>query len=549
VAPRDCRPRVELSMTRRLALALLGLGGKRLQSEVPAREFFLTSQRESVPVTGADGRIAYRFPAFNSMVRIDLGEGQTIELCCIPGGVGMMGSERRHSTDTIRSTPVHPVRLNGFLLGRFSVTTGQWLRVSRLSRVNRDLIVPFRRPRTPEEELWPAEAISSLQAEEFCNRLARFTGLPFRLPSETEWEYACRAGTSTVYHFGDNYGSSVSNSEVISTRLEPVGIKNAPNRYGLHDMYGFGAWCSDWSHPDYVGKPADGSPWRSPRGNPNMGIVRGYNFFTGSAGRTDFPRGGFTSFFGLRVALSYTHGVTDPLPMNVFHGFTNCKDLVSPGQLLSIRGDAIGPGDGLSAEVTADKAVADSLAGVKVFIGESPAPILFASKERVDLIVPMGVRAGETATIVLRHGGQSSAPLLVKILDSAPGLLVRDQAKSGAVWAMNENGSLNDAGTPCLRGSIVTLYGSGFGELEPKKPDGTIVNEPLGNLPKPIQPVRVWIGSVECALEYCGQASGMVLGVVQLNVRIPIDLPGGALAIVVAVGERRSAADMTVWVG
>jgi formylglycine-generating enzyme required for sulfatase activity len=279
---------MEMQMTRRFALELLALGGGTVGSQTVARELVLALGRESVPITDAGGRIAYRFPSFNAIVRVDIGEDQFMQLCCIPGGVGMMGSARQWNELGIRSTPVHPVRVGGFLLGRYEVTQGQWLRVSRLPQVNRELFVGYRLPRTPEEASWPVEAISSLQAEEFCDRLARFTGLRCRLPSESEWEYACRAGTSTVYHFGDSFGASVLDSEVMSgVRFQPVGIKNAPNRYGLHDMHGgVGDWCSDWSHPDYVGAPADGSPWMSSRGDSSLRIVRGAYDRMGSAGGT-----------------------------------------------------------------------------------------------------------------------------------------------------------------------------------------------------------------------------------------------------------------------
>jgi uncharacterized protein (TIGR03437 family) len=74
------------------------------------------------------------------------------------------------------------------------------------------------------------------------------------------------------------------------------------------------------------------------------------------------------------------------------------------------------------------------------------------------------------------------------------------------------------------------------------------VNEELMNLPRPVRAARVWVGEIEAAVEYCGQAPGMVFGLVQVNVRIPPDVPSGAVSIAVAAGDRRSAADLKIWV-
>ena len=532
-------------MNRRVALTLLGMGTSLGRGQVRPRELELKLNRGSAAVTDEAGRVAYRFPQFNASVEVDIGEGQTIQLCCVPGGTGLMGSERQWGAlSALRSTPVHEVWIPGFLLGRFEVTQAQWLRVSRLPRINRDLQVPFQPFRTPEEQLAPVEIMAWLSAQEFCDRLARLTGIPFRLPSESEWEYACRAGTRTWFHFGETIGPDWRNSEVFSgQRFQPVGNKNAPNRFGLHDMHGgVGEWCADWSHPNYVGAPADGSPWVS-GGNSEFRIIRGvYDLIgQGSAGRIDFPRGGSATGFSMRVAATYAHGILDPQAEAAVHGLSGAPDVVSPGQIVSIRGNLIGPVEAVSTNAGEDGRIPDSLAGVQVFVGDVAVPVLSAARNRVDFLMPMGIPAGSLANLVLRYGWQSAAPLRVKVLPAAPELFARDAA-DGQLLALNENGSVNGPGSPAARDTWITLYGSGFGELSPFKEDGTIVTGEVAQLPRPLLPLTIRIGGEPAVVQYCGQAPGMVLGIVQVNVRIPLGVRSGEAAVEVTMGEQRNQA-------
>lgn len=538
-------------MRRRMALLLVGLGAQRLvRPQQGAPGLVIIGASDSVPITDSAGKISYRFPAFNGTVTIGLGDGHSIELCCVPSGAGLMGDEREWSAfSSLRATPVHSIRVPGFLLGKYEVTKSQWLRVAQLPRVNRDLFLPIQMVR-PEEGRWPMEfGVSALQAEEFCARVARFSGTAIRLPSEAEWEYACRAGTTTWYHFGDSFGEDVLASEVMSIDThQPVGNRNAPNRFGLHDMHGgVGEWCADWSYPDYTGAPNDGSP-RTGSGNPDLRVIRGAYLRMGSAGRAHFVRNGFATGLGLRVAASYAHGIVDPRPRAALHGVTGRDGVASPGQILSIQGDSIGPQEGVSAKLEGEQRVTISLADVQVFVDELPAPILFASKERVDLLVPMSIRSGNTAMIVLRYGLQSSAPLSVVVRDAAPGLLLREQSSGRWIWAINEGGGINDSSERAARGSVVVFYGNGFGALTPEKPDGVIVNDALADLPRPARPVRVWIGDSEATVEYCGQAPGMVLGIIQINARVPQTGSSGGIRVMVAAGDVPGELDGNLWI-
>jgi formylglycine-generating enzyme required for sulfatase activity len=115
--------------------------------------------------------------------------------------------------------------------------------------------------RRSEHDRRPVESVSWFDAQEFCRRLSRRTGKTYALPSESQWEYACRAGTTTPYAFGTTLSQRQAN--VASSGTTEVGSFPA-NVWGLHDMHGnVWEWCLDHWHSGYEGAPVDGSAWLS----------------------------------------------------------------------------------------------------------------------------------------------------------------------------------------------------------------------------------------------------------------------------------------------
>src|SRR5690349_1007332 len=178
-----------------------------------------------------------------------------------------MGSERYRW-----ERPVHRVQVNSFRLGQFPVTQAQWRAVVRLPKVAIEL----------DEHCsafigdnLPVDSVSWLEAAEFCARLKQQTGKPYRLPSEAEWEYACRVGNYQQFTFGPSITPVIVNHDgthpfgeaaagIFRQETIPIGSLGAANDFGLYDMHGnVCEWCEDEWHDNYDGTPVDGSAWTS----------------------------------------------------------------------------------------------------------------------------------------------------------------------------------------------------------------------------------------------------------------------------------------------
>ncbi|MGB5633225.1 MAG: formylglycine-generating enzyme family protein [Waterburya sp.] len=119
----------------------------------------------------------------------------------------------------------------------------------------------------------PVEQVNWDEAVEFCNQLSTQTGKVYRLPTEAEWEYACRAGTTTSYHFGDDITDKLANYDEKVGETTWVG-QFPPNAFGLYDMHGnVCEWCQDDWHDSYQNAPIDGNAWVS--GNSSNKVIRG----------------------------------------------------------------------------------------------------------------------------------------------------------------------------------------------------------------------------------------------------------------------------------
>lgn len=247
----------------------------------------------------------------------DLTSNVRLEMVAIPGGTFVIGSPDTEAGHYSEESPQHSVSVKPFFIGKYPVTQAQWKAVAALPQVNQFLNTD---PSYFKEANRPVERVSWHDAVEFCGRLSRKTGRNYRLPSEAEWEYACRAGTLTPFHFGEtmttdfanydgNYTYSSGPKGTYRKETTPVGSFQIANAFGLYDMHGnVWEWCADSWHDNYEGAPTDGSVWQE-ENDSQYRLLRGGSWLSNSwncrsAYRlNDAP--GFRNYdIGFRVACS-----------------------------------------------------------------------------------------------------------------------------------------------------------------------------------------------------------------------------------------------------
>ena len=188
----------------------------------------------------------------------DLGNRVTLEMIHIPEGRFWMGSPEDEKGRDDSEDPRHRVSVPAFSMGKYPVTQRQWHAISLLDDVD---MVLSPEPSDFKGDNRPVEKVSWNEAIEFSKRLSRHTRKDYRLPSEAEWEYACRAGTMSPYHFGKEISEGLANYHSKFKGTTEVG-KFPANAFGLHDMHGnVLEWCQDHWHDNYKGAPTDGSAW------------------------------------------------------------------------------------------------------------------------------------------------------------------------------------------------------------------------------------------------------------------------------------------------
>ena len=212
---------------------------------------------------------------------VDRPDPLALTLVEIQAGSFLMGSPKdepeRHSDEG----PQHQVAIQEFFMAQTPITQAQWRQVAgwqerEAERWGRELNpTPSQFSDQPDSDNRPVDNVSWLDAMEFCHRLSQRTGRYYTLPSEAQWEYACRAGTTTPFAFGATLSAELANYDATYTYADgpkgeyreqttPVGMFPA-NAWGLHDMHGnVWEWCLDHWHDSYEGAPSDGSAWLMP---------------------------------------------------------------------------------------------------------------------------------------------------------------------------------------------------------------------------------------------------------------------------------------------
>ena len=230
----------------------------------------ILGKKMSLPTRRHRGKAKY--------ITLELGNNITLDLIGIPGGQFSMGSPQNELEREAKESPQHSVTIRPFLMGKYPITQAQWFAVmgNNPSR--------FAEPDTASSKR-PVERVSWFDCCQFCEKLSQLVGRKFRLPTEAEWEYACRGKTQTAFHFGSTIGTELANYNGDGNygsgfkgdnRQETTDVDLFPaNQFGLYDLHGNVAeWCADTWHRDYQNAPDDGSAWIS--NNPkDLRVLRG----------------------------------------------------------------------------------------------------------------------------------------------------------------------------------------------------------------------------------------------------------------------------------
>jgi len=218
----------------------------------------------------------------------------------IPSGSFIMGASKDEENSRDNERPQHLVNVPAFFMGKYPITQAQYEAVMGTN--------PSRYKDKPDSPSRPVENVIWEDAQEFCKKLSELTGREYKLPSEAQWEYACRAMPSPPtsrdkkgiiyppFHFGETISTKVANynGDEIYGRGEKgenrdettaVGYFGVANEFGLCDMHGnVWEWCEDDWHDNYEGAPTDGSAWIDPKGeesNKTSHPLRGGSWFNG----------------------------------------------------------------------------------------------------------------------------------------------------------------------------------------------------------------------------------------------------------------------------
>jgi eukaryotic-like serine/threonine-protein kinase len=257
------------------------------------------------------GDVIDRPQARRQIFQEDLGNGVLLTMIQIPPGTFMMGSSDREQGQENSEQPEHSVNVPTFSLGQTQITQAQW-----------SAIFPDKPIKFGSNHQLPIDSISWLDAIEFCHRLSTNTGRNYRLPTESEWEYACRGGTTNPFAYGDTISPSIVNYDgerpyakiakgICRNKSTPV-ASFPPNLFGLYDMHGnLWEWCLDEWFDDYRDAPTDGSARGDleTRNENTQRVVRGGSWFSAgqrcrAASRASLPASFRHSHYGFRVVCS-----------------------------------------------------------------------------------------------------------------------------------------------------------------------------------------------------------------------------------------------------
>lgn len=236
----------------------------------------------------------------------------------------------------------------------------------------------------------------------------------------------------------------------------------------------------------------------------------------GGGGGSDFTN--LYPFFGDAFLAQVDLSVQHPFALTCeANSASLAPNAVSPGEIVSFFGSGIGPPAGVPANLDATRHLPTSLAGVRVLFDGNPAPLLFVRSDQINAVAPFGLDGKTSTQVQIEYAGVRSNVLSLPVFGANPGIFTTDSSGSGQAAALNEDHSINSQSNPAGPGSIVVLFATGAGKLDPVPEDGTAI---AGTPPRTL-PASAYIGSCPAEVLYSGSAPGLIAGAIQVNVRVP----------------------------
>jgi len=293
-------------------------------------------------------------------------------------------------------------------------------------------------------------------------------------------------------------------------------------------------------------EPTSAQPWLT---------VEAWSAVNGS-GSVDFramPNLTGSARTGTLKVLDQTYTVTQAAerPALAANGILNAASFrggpIAAGEIITIYGTLLGPEVLKTLELNAaGNGISSSLAGTRVLVNGTAAPLIYTSDRQLSAIVPYGVGTTGEARVRVEYQGQQSDETTIAVAATAAAIFTQNASGSGPSAILNENGELNTATTAAARGTILQIFLTGTGLLTPVQPDGGLAPG-VAPFPRPVVVPTVRIGTLDAPVLFVGPAPGLVNGLVQINARVPATAPvGAAVPIAIRVGTTDSAAGPTV---
>jgi uncharacterized protein (TIGR03437 family) len=241
----------------------------------------------------------------------------------------------------------------------------------------------------------------------------------------------------------------------------------------------------------------------------------------------------------VRVTLTVSAAGT-PVVLAVTNGASLQPSAVSPGEIITIFGNSIGPvspATGTSFTPTAAGTVPTTLAGASVTFNNVAAPLIFVSQSQINAIVPYEVAGQTSVPVAVTNNGTASATFTVPVVTTAPAIFSLGESGSGQGAILNQDASVNGSSNPAAPGSIISIYATGEGQLVPPGATGCITGGTLP-LPKPAAVVSLTVGGQAVStIEYAGEAPDFVCGLIQINATLPSNLSAGPQPVALTIGS------------